>query len=248
MKHQKLFKSNLWLLMIALFGMTFSTACNEDDDSETITVSVDDAAELVAFSIANTTYGLVYNLDYVAANVLEEINCNESKSNTSTISESVVDEQITLNSEIAEEYSMTCDSGEVVNYSFDTDQRFTSVRFDYDQVIDGTWTIGGVEESSASYIYNGSYDRNGEWTYNLRDKHTDNITYSSVLDQLMADKDSGRITSGTATFSIMGTSTVYDDYDYAGDVEFKGSDMAIITFQTGEQYEFNLETGEIDPI
>jgi len=45
-----------------------------------------------------------------------------------------------------------------------------------------------------------------------------------------------------------GTSTLYDSYSYEGDIEFQGSDISIITFQTGEQYELNLETGTVTRI
>ena len=58
----------------------------------------------------------------------------------------------------------------------------------------------------------------------------------------------GRITGGTATFMMNGTSTVYDSYFYEGNIEFQGSDISIINFQTGEQYELNLETGTVTRI
>jgi len=45
-----------------------------------------------------------------------------------------------------------------------------------------------------------------------------------------------------------GTSTVYESYSYEGNIEFQGNDISIITFQSGEQYELNLETGEVTRI
>jgi len=45
-----------------------------------------------------------------------------------------------------------------------------------------------------------------------------------------------------------GTSTVYDSYFYEGNIEFQESDISIITFQTGEQFELNLETGTVTRI
>ena len=45
-----------------------------------------------------------------------------------------------------------------------------------------------------------------------------------------------------------GTSTVYIPYSYEGIIEFQGSNISIITFQTGEQYELNLETGTVTRI
>ena len=65
---------------------------------------------------------------------------------------------------------------------------------------------------------------------------------------MKAAPSDGRITGGTATFMMNDTSTVYDSYYYEGNIEFQGSDISIITFQTGEQYELNLETGTVTRI
>ncbi len=252
MKKQRFLKSNLWLV-IALFAITYTmTSCSDDDSSDevsdTVIITVDDAAELVAFSIANRTYGLVDNLDYVVDEVLELIDCNESQSTVRTESEVSNDGKITVMYTISENYSQTCGSEEVVTYSFNIEQVVMSERYDTDQIINGSWTIRGVQDGSTQLTYDGPYSRSGTWTYNQEDNHTDNVTYTSVLNNVTADPETGRITSGTATFSLNGTSTVYEPFSYEGDIEFLGSDLSIITFGTGEQYELNLETGQITPI
>ena len=246
MKKQNLHNKNLWLMMMAFFIIIFTTSsCSDDDQSEQVAITIDDAAELVAFSVANRTYGAVNNLNYVANNILVLVGCNESESNTRTVNEMSVDGEIAVTYDISENYSKTCSMEEIVNYSFNADQILTSPRLDLDQDLNGSWTIGGVQTGSMELTYNGTYSRSGLWTYILDDNHTDNVTFSSMLSNLKADPLDGRITGGMATFMMTGTSTVHDSYSYQGEIEFQGSDISMITFQTGERYELNLETGEV---
>jgi len=247
MKKQIFFKTNTWIFFLTLFAISFSsTSCNKDE--EITLVTVDDAAELVAFSIANRTYGAVNDLNYVANNVLVAVGCNESESNARKVTETSIDGEISVTYDISENYAKSCNGEEMITYSFNADQELTSVRLNLDQNITGTWSVAGVENSSTELTYNGDYNRTGLWTYNLDDNHTDNVTFSSVLQEIKANPDNGQITSGTANFQINGTSTSDDAYSYSGSIEFQGNDISIITFQTGEQYELNLETGEVTRI
>lgn len=245
MNSLKSLKFNKWL-MIALVATTFlSTSCDNDDEDDTVVITVDDAAELVAFSLANRTYGLVHTLNNVAEEVLDLVDCNESQSSSDSVSDSSSDGEVSVTYELTEDYSKDCEGEETVNYGFSIQQVLSSVRFDYDIEIIGTWTIAGVQDGSTEITYNGPYDRSGLYTYNLQDDHTDDVSYNSTMNDVTYSPDLERITGGTSTFSMEGTSTVYEPYAYGGTVEFQGSDISIITFDTGEQYELNLETGEV---
>lgn len=248
MSHPNVIKSGIWSTILCLCIALFATSCNEEDEITPITITIDDAAELVAYSLANRTYGAINDLNYVAEEVLELVGCNETESNDRTVSDSSTEGEITVSYTISELYSKNCEVGEIINYSFETDQVLTSVRYDIEQAISGAWTIEGVQENSTTFIYTGPYSRSGLWTYNLRDNHTDDVSYTSSFTNLVYDINSERITGGTSMFTLVGESTVYENYSYAGDIAFEGEDISIITFSTGEQYELNLETGEITEI
>ncbi len=245
---------NSKLKKILLFGLVLLTgtiiSCGDDDNIEDpLTITVDDAAEYVAASMAIATYGAVYNMDYVAEQIVELIDCNESESDTRTNNETSSGGSINLNSTITESYSRTCSDGtEVITYTFDVDQTTTSERLDSDTQILGSWTVGGAESSSSEYIYNGIYSRGGDWTYNLEDNHTDNVTNSFVYTDVKANKDDNIIFEGTSTFSLVGTSTVYEPFSYEGEVVFQADNICIATFSTGEQYEIDLNTGDVEPL
>ncbi|MEO1435625.1 MAG: hypothetical protein AAFV80_08830 [Bacteroidota bacterium] len=230
--------------LLLFLGMTIGfSSCSDDDDL--IVITIDDAAELVAYSLANQTYGVVNDLNYVADEVLTRVDCGQSETNTWSFAETGPGGEISVTSDISESYSKNCDGEETIQYTYNADQVLTSVRFDQVLDIDGDWSVQGVQNGSTELIYNGPYNRNGTVTYNLSKGHTETVDYLSTLINLRYDTNAGRITAGVSTFAIEGTSTEHDGYSYAGDVAFNGADLAIITFSSGEQYELNLETGDI---
>ncbi len=245
---------NSKLKKILLLGLVLLTgtilSCEKDDsDPVTVPITVDNAAEYVAASMAIATYGAVYNMDYVAEQIVGLIDCNESESDTRTNTETSSGGGINLNSTIAESYSRTCSGDtEVITYTFTVDQMTTSERLDSDTQILGSWTVGGVESSSSEYTYSGIYSRGGDWTYNLEDNHTDNVTSSFVYTDVKANKDDNVIFEGTSTFSLVGTSTVYDPFSYEGEIVFQADNTCIATFSTGERYEIDLNTGDVEPL
>ncbi len=247
MKRPEVFRSQFFVI-ITLMATSFATTSCSEEEVDPVVITVDDAAELVAFSMANRTYGTVYNLNYVAEEVTESIFCNEVESRDESFSEDSRDGEITVTLDISESYTRSCDPEDVVQYSFMQSQSLTSIRFDREQTVDGTWFITATQGSFDIATYNGPYTSQGEWTYNLEDDHTDQITYNTTMMDVTYDGSLERITGGSATFSLEGKSTVYEDYLYTGDIEFLGSDLSIITFSSGEQYELNLETGEITPL
>lgn len=234
-------------LLIALLG----TSCGDDDNNEddTLVITVDDAAEYVAASMALATYGAVYNMDYVADQITELVDCNESESDNRTDTETSSNGEIMVNLTISESYSRICEGdSETINYNFNADQTTTSERLDSDTEILGAWTITGAESTATAFNYNGNYSRGGEWTYNLEDNHTDNVTSSFTYTNVKANKDDNIIFEGTSTFSLIGNSTVYEPFSYEGDIEFQSDNKCIATFSTGERYEINLNTGDVTPL
>ena len=106
----------------------------------------------------------------------------------------------------------------------------------------------GFESASDFLIYNGSYSRDGEWIFNTQDDRIDNNTTAFVYNNVKANKDDGQLFEGTSTFTISGTSTAFEPYAYEGTVVFLENNQCIATFSTGEQYEIDLNTGEVTPL
>lgn len=232
---------------IAILANLF-LACG-DDDNGTVVISVDDAAEFVAASLALNTYGAVNNMNYVSDQIIGLIDCNESESGTRTDTETSINGNVTASFAISESYSRTClGDEEMITYNFTSDQTTTSDPLDTDNSIEGDWDISGAESSSTVLTYDGSYSRGGSWTYKNQDNRVDNSTTSFVYSNVKANKDDGIIFEGTSTFSLSGTSTVYDPYGYEGNIVFQENNVCVATFSTGDQYEIDLNTGDVTPL
>lgn len=236
--------------LFALILLAFiCSSCDDDDDNASITITADDAAEYVAASLAIATYGATNNMNYVSDQIIELIDCNESESDTRTDTETSFNGNVTASFTISESYSRTCSGGvETITYNFNAEQTTTSELLDTDHNITGAWTIGGAEESSTTLTYNGSYSRGGEWNYSNEDNQMDDVTSSFVYKDVKANKSDDVIFEGTSTFLLIGNSTVYEPFTYEGDVVFQANNISIMTFSTGEQYEIDLNTGEVTPL
>jgi hypothetical protein len=228
--------------------LSILTGCSDDDDNTTTTISVDDAAELVAASMAVATYGAVSNMDYVSDQIVDILDCDESESEMRSDTETSNDGEITVSYTISESYSLACSGGEeTISYNFSADQTTTSNLLDTNNDLNGNWIITGAQSTSTELIYNGSYSRGGEWVYN-EDNRTDNATAAFVYSNVKTNKEDGVIFEGTSTFALDGTSTVYDPYSYEGNIVFQEDNICIATFSSGEQYEIDLNTGEVTPL
>jgi len=239
------------LLLISVFS-----ACEKDEDDndqetmdDVVVITVDDAAELVAASMAIATYGAVDNMNYVSDQIVDLLDCGESESEERNDTEVSDDGSITVTFSISESYSLTCaDSLETISYDFSGNQSTTSDPLDTEHSIIGSWIITGAEESSATLSYNGSYSRGGAWIYNDEENHIDSTTTSFVYSDVEANKSDNVIFNGTSTYEISGTSTVYEPYNYSGDIVFMANNICVATFSSGEQYEIDLNTGDVTPL
>ncbi len=244
----------LKFLFFVVTVISFS-ACSDEAAEEAIVmddivvITVDDAAELVAASMALATYGAVDNMNYVSDQIVDLLDCDEMQSDTRTDTEVSNNGNVTVSYTISESYSLTCQGDqETIAYNFSADQTTTSDPRDTDHFIEGDWIIDGAEDSSTTLTYNGTYSRGGTWTYNYEENHVDNATSVFGYSDVKANKDDGVIFEGTSTFELDGTSTVYEPYSYEGDIVFQSDNICVATFSSGEQYEINLNTGDVTPL
>ncbi len=235
-------------VFISIGLVSILTGCSEDE-VDTLVITVDDAAEYVAASMAIATYGALYNMDYVADEVSVLLECNESDSNERTINESSNIGEITVDITISEDYSLSCSNeSEIISYNFNADQLTTSERIDSNTEISGNWTVTGVESANNTLTYNGTYSRGGVWIYNLHDNRTDNVTTTFSYEEVKAGKDDNIIFEGTSTFMIDGSSSDSEAFSYEGNIVFLENNIAIATFATGEQYQIDLNNGDVTPL
>ncbi|MEO1435624.1 MAG: hypothetical protein AAFV80_08825 [Bacteroidota bacterium] len=243
LKTRKILSSIHPCLYFLLPFVVAMSSCS-DDEEVLLEMTVDDAAALIGFSMADQTYGAVNDLNYVAEDVIGRVACDETETLQWSYTDSGAIEDLFVSAEILESYTHLCGGEETLDYAYNADQIIFSDLYDLDHDIEGDWLIQGVQLGGNVLIYNGLYNRLGDWTYQFDSGHTEYVEYLSTLINIRYDRIAGKIVSGVSTFTIEGTSNDHQGYNYSGDLEFF-SGLAIITFSGGERFEIDLDTGNV---
>ncbi|MEH6682590.1 MAG: hypothetical protein V7724_18760 [Sediminicola sp.] len=229
------------IIFSLLFTATLlTTSCEDDDDGVLVIYSYEDAQEAIAISLAYESYGLVANFDKVSEEIEGNHECEvlneESESETGDFTASGL---TTYVYDYTESFTKYCDPDLYVSYDLLAEQTIESVRISKTHTIHVDFITTGLEDSSENEIYNGAYTRNGGWETVYSNENYD-FTYESDVVDVQVSKETGKIVSGTSTFTLTEEYSYNNlTYTYTGIVKFIDEDKAKITFDSGEVFYVN---------
>lgn len=247
MKTTKLF---LLAILVCLAG-----ACNDDDDTDSsVAMSSEEAADVVATSLASNSSGLTAAVD-VSADAADAAVAASSGGRTAACG--YTDQQ---------SITATSATGAVITYSYDYEYSYIltcggetpqslSVTATYDGEFDapriasqhsGTVDlfVTALDESETTYMINGDYSRAGAFQSKIRNKNSSTTTVDFTIDDLEVDKTTQKILSGTASVTITGSVTGKGSFTYTASVVFEGDGSATVTIN-GSIYAVDLITGTV---
>ncbi|MBT1688173.1 hypothetical protein [Dawidia soli] len=229
-------------------------ACKDDDEKEA--VSNDEAAEMIASSLAESSSGFAAVVDQSATVTGSVVDAYDGGRTATCGFES----DLTLN--------VTNPSGSSVTYSFaytyhyelicENDAPKTmEVDVTYDGEFDGPRissahegtadvTITKLENTVVTYSIDAHYQSAGTFQSKIRNRNSTSSSVDITLDDVVVDKASHQILSGTASATITGTVTGKGSFTYTGTIVFNGNHTAELTVK-GIKYILNLTTGSITP-
>ncbi|MCA6075278.1 hypothetical protein [Fulvivirga sedimenti] len=242
-------KKNI-LFLSALITVGFLTACNDEGEKISPEAS-EEVSLLVAASVASNTYGVnallqesvaLYQTAQGSANGRSAV-CDYTDSGSEQIS-STDGSMVTYNYSYSYDVSVNCSSIQVpVSLSVD---------FTYSGSFDGpklTWSHDGNGDfeisldANQNLVYNGTYDRSGE--YNVKER--ENINGSSNVDitltSLTIDPETQTIISGSGLYEIQVTRSDRS-YTLKGSITFNGDGTASLIIN-GSTVTFNLISGNL---
>lgn len=232
-------------LMVVLL-ITATISCDDDDDTIIIEVpSYEDAQEIVALSLSYDSYGLVAQFEQMNSTITDSSECETLYEDSDVQTGAWDSGLITYQYDYTEAYTKYCEPELYVDYTTSASQLLEAVRFTATHEVTAQFVATGLEAESDSEIYNGSYERSGLWE-STTDEDFYNFDYKSQVNEVFLSKETGKITSGTATFTLSETYSQENlTYSYEGTVEFLNEEEAMVTFDTGEVFYVNLNNVSI---
>jgi hypothetical protein len=107
------------------------------------------------------------------------------------------------------------------------------------------WNIINLNASDSNLKISGAYTRSG----NATDKNDNNSSFSTdlrmTLKDVLIDKTTKQLQSGTIEYSVVGASSSTTDYDYIGYITIQSHTTARLTIGS-KNYTINLDTGAVN--
>lgn len=246
------------ILLAALMSI-FIAACN-DDDSTAPAMASEEAAEIVAASLAEDTQGLsvqVEDASQEAEGLVEEANSGGRIAETTSCGfdttatftrTNPAGTLITYDYAFTYTYGLDCDQNnmpESMNFAFTQSGEVDAPRFSSVDSRNGDWLLNGLELSTTEYVVNGSYEREGVQTSKVRNQNAYTFELSQNLSNLRINKGTYQIEGGTSSFTMTGSATTGGNFNFSGTITFLGNGSAQITI-SGDSYIASLDDGEID--
>lgn len=251
-------KTTMKTLSLVLGLGLVTIACNDQDEvapNQEQAITYDEAADEIATTLATDITGLAADLSVLSTDAENARMASDAKmsacgvSYDTTFTRTYNGQYVTSASTVSYQYELSCKSSSggapALTYSFAAEGNRNSIRLASQGTSDGSLAASGLEASSTVYQLNGLFERTSEVTQKTQEQKTFNSESDVTLTELVINKETLKIESGAAAFSLHGESTGGGTFDYTSSIVFNGDETATITLNSAEVYQVNLATGEV---
>lgn len=232
------FKNNKTIAMLLLAGgLTICVySCKKDNASApSATVTEADAAELTTDAIVPANAGLVLQVNS-SVTVYKTVTLTCGAQKDSSITKSSVSGAVpSYNYSLAWNYLLNCTTSQFTA-GLSGSSSYDGPRMSSSDNSTGSLVLGGLQPSATAYTLNTSYTRNGSQTSKIGNSNTFTSKLVITSSNMMLDKTTLQILSGTASVAITGSSTSGKSFSFSGTVTFQGSNKATLVLNSGASY------------
>ena len=235
---------------IALFvtaGMVLTVAsCKKDNDSDN-TISSDEMAVAVDQSVSSSSGGLVQQT-ISAATVVNIANsarmgakfadqCGVQHDTTVTGSSSDTATIVTWSYAFNWGWLLTCTEQvpSVFTFNYKGHAIYDGPRMSSDDSAKATITVSALSGDSSYYRINQTYTRHGSQKSKIGEKHSFTSLITITATNLLVNKSTLKILSGTATVNISGEGSGGKSFSRSGTITFSGNESASLVLN-GDKY------------
>jgi hypothetical protein len=223
-------------------------ACKKSDDSST-NVTIAEAADMIATSLSTNSGGLIVATGDITVNAQSvfdtNIGCGVSKSYAAAHT-SVAGATPAYSNLFNYTYTLNCNTSNVpdnVTGSATDKGTFEGPRMLATNASTATFKVAGLTPGATVYVFNGEYKRVGTFTSKVESKNSSTTTVDIVVTNLTINKSTKVVTSGTATVTIVGSTSKNASINFTGALTFTGDGKASVTLN-GTGYIVDLLTGD----
>ena len=245
-------KRSVWLFASVMAAFV---ACDDDDNKEQPqAITTEEAAVMASSSLASNSSGIAATSQQSADGAEDVMASNES----GRVAACGVSQNIDL--------SGSSPNGATIIWSYDFSYKFRlnctdeapksiSVDLSYNGTYDGPRAkfdhsgvsqvdVTGLAKTDDNFVLAGSYKRSDSFSIKEGEKKSGSSSIDYTITAINVDKEGHDIVDGTAKFVLKGTVTGKGEFNYEGNVNFKGNDRAELQIK-GETYIVNTISGEV---
>ncbi len=243
MKTQHLLYLTGVIFIIAVFLMT---SCNKDEDViVNDEVTEEDAVEVVETAVSEESGGLTEQIENAAeianyADPEQNPMCGMSFDSTILLT-NVSGSTILYNYEYLWNWNVQCNELQIpekFSFSYEMEGWYDSPRLKSNDSGFNDFSIAGLSISDTTYIYSGTYSRNGsnEMKTGLQTTFSSELTI--VINEIVLSKTTWEILEGSGNVSFTGKTSGGKNVTFQGTITFNGGDTATLKFEN--EFTINL--------
>jgi len=231
------------------------TSCHKDSSVGSTTITEADAAQVATdavspstggfvsqvsssaslFSNATVTGGTVSSANNHLTTYSSTIPCGTEKD--STIAYASANTTVpSFTYSLTWKYTLACTVPSTLTLNFNGAGTYNGFIQSSSFTSTGGFVLGGLGSTATQFTFNSNYSRTGTTTSKIGNKNTFDHTLTITSSNIVYDKATKEIVSGSATISIKVTSTSGNSWNYGGTLTFLGNKMAKVVLNSGTTY------------
>lgn len=226
------------LFIVAVFVMATILSCKKEDSEEP--VADEEIAEISTQAVSSSTGGLSLQAENtIQLAIKNNLTCGMSKDTTIVKSNTVGLHSYNFTFNATKSMVCTNNVPSTLNYTFKGVSSYSAPKMSSNDNSEGQFAITGLPVSSANYIVNGNYVRNGTQQSKVKLKRNLTSTVTIVASNINISKTTMKIVSGTATVQIDVTTSGGKNISTSATLNFLGDNSAKLIFKSGAG--FNIQ-------
>ncbi|MDI1255967.1 MAG: hypothetical protein PSV16_07680 [Flavobacterium sp.] len=246
MKRKNVFQKGTKMVAFLLVSALSLNSCNSNDDNGS-SIQESEVVDAIDNTLSEDANGMTKTMNTVIDYARDEnlytatpnLNCGQSYS--VAYAENYSSTSYDYNYSATCSYQLSCNAdGAAQSFSYQANRTgdYDTPRMSSDDNAAAQWTISDLD-AAANTLFNGSYVRTGTQVSKVRNQNTFSSTLTYSLNDIVVNKTTHQIVSGTATVVFTGVSSTGNQYTYNGAITFNGDTTATLVIN-GNSYTINL--------